>query len=151
MRKLSSRLRTSSLYMYNEVFQDGPLPWAACSSAWSPFQWRNVPLISNLKDSLVHLEAIFPGPESFTLGGEYLINVCKYLKGACEESKVGLFTVVSTVSTSEHQDKQFYCQGNWALLQFAQKGCEVSSVEILKSHLDTVLSKLPQGVLEQGG
>lgn len=75
--------------MYNEVFQDGPLPWAACSNAWSPFQWRNVPLISNLKDPLVHLEAIFPGPESFTLGGEYLINVYKYLKEHVKEARLG--------------------------------------------------------------
>jgi len=40
---------------------------------------------------------------------------------------------------SEHKETLFYCEGDRALAQVAQRGCGVSSLEIFKSHLDIVL------------
>lgn len=92
MRKLSSRPRTSSTYMYSKLFQDGPLPWAAYSNAQSPFQWRNLSLISSLKVPWFSFSPVLRGSPQ-----EDLINRYKYLKGECKEDKFRPFTVVSTV------------------------------------------------------
>lgn len=68
MRKLSSRLKTSSLYMYNKVFQGGPLPSPAYFFTLSVNKF--FPDFQS-KCALVQLEAIFASPERLTLGGSY--------------------------------------------------------------------------------
>ena len=66
------------------------------------------------------------------------MNNFKYLKGRCQEDGAGLFSVVSNNRTrqwaqtrtlkvaSEHEEKLFYCEGDRALEQAAQRGCGVS-------------------------
>ena len=43
---------------------------------------------------------------------------------------------------SDHQEALCYCTGDGALAQVAQRGYEVSSLEISKSYLDMVLDTL---------